>query len=347
MTDRPIGYYVHHHGSGHARRFAQLAATSGRRLVAFGQADDPEVPQLTVIASDRPTGPPDDRTAGGRLHWAPLDQPTMSRFVADVVAFVDRHRPIGVVVDVSVEVALLVRLCGVPVAVVRQLGDRSDDAHRLGYDVAAALLAPFPACVDDPGTAGEVRARTHHTGYLPRSNPRPIEELADVPGEDDVVVLAGRGGGGRLGAALQSLLATTTTRIHVVGAVDTVLVHPRLVAHGWVDDPRTLMVHRPVVVAAPGNNAVADVASMGAPLVAIAEPRPFDEQLHHADRLDTIGAAVHVRCPTGADWPATLAAARRRAPVLAALVEPGAAQRAREHLECTFAAVADGVGRPG
>ena len=58
---------------------------------------------------------------------------------AAVVRWVERHRPSLVVVDVSVEVTLLVRLLGVPVVVVAMQGDRHDRAHRTAYDAATAL----------------------------------------------------------------------------------------------------------------------------------------------------------------------------------------------------------------
>ena len=48
-------------------------------------------------------------------------------------------------VDVSAEVAWLVRLHGVPTVTVVQPGDRADDAHVAAYRSASALVAPWPA----------------------------------------------------------------------------------------------------------------------------------------------------------------------------------------------------------
>src|SRR3712207_8569721 len=52
-------------------------------------------------------------------------------------------RPDVLVVDVSVEVALLARLLGVPVVLVAQRGRRDDDPHRRAYAAAAAVAAPW------------------------------------------------------------------------------------------------------------------------------------------------------------------------------------------------------------
>jgi len=44
-------------------------------------------------------------------------------------------------VDVSVEVSVLARLMGVPVVTMVLPGSRSDQPHRLGYALAAMLIA--------------------------------------------------------------------------------------------------------------------------------------------------------------------------------------------------------------
>lgn len=50
-------------------------------------------------------------------------------------------RPRRMVVDVSVEVALLCRLAGVPVTVMAMPGERGDAVHGLGYDIADEIVA--------------------------------------------------------------------------------------------------------------------------------------------------------------------------------------------------------------
>ena len=65
--------------------------------------------------------------------------------MATLASWIARERPAAVVVDVSVEVALLARLCGTPVVVVALPGERTDRTHRAAYDLADALLAPWPA----------------------------------------------------------------------------------------------------------------------------------------------------------------------------------------------------------
>ena len=72
-------------------------------------------------------------------------------------------------VDVSVEVALLARLCGVPFAYLRQTGERDDPPHQLAYRWAAGLLAPFPEWLEPARDAGlGPRAKTAYVGAITR-----------------------------------------------------------------------------------------------------------------------------------------------------------------------------------
>jgi hypothetical protein len=55
------------------------------------------------------------------------------------------------VVDVSVEMLLLGRLCSVTTVAMGMRGSREDGPHSVGYDVASAILAPWPADTQQPG----------------------------------------------------------------------------------------------------------------------------------------------------------------------------------------------------
>ena len=71
-------------------------------------------------------------------------------------------------VDVSVEVALLARLCGVPTVVVAMPGRRTDRAHRLAYDSADALLAPWPRGTHDSDWPREWTDKAWFVGGISR-----------------------------------------------------------------------------------------------------------------------------------------------------------------------------------
>ena len=84
------------------------------------------------------------------------------------------------VVDVSVEVAILVRLLGVPVVVMAMPGDRIDAPHDLVYQAADHILAAWPeSCTSRRGYGSTRRRRptseesVGSTGVPERRDPRP------------------------------------------------------------------------------------------------------------------------------------------------------------------------------
>ena len=148
-----IGYYIHHHGSGHLHRALAIqhaAATAIRGLSTLARPSGwrGDWLQLPDDAGQEPDLPgASDPTAGDRLHYVPARHPGLRRRMRMLSQWIDRHEPAAIVVDVSVEVALLTRLHGVPVITMAQPGVREDSAHSLGYAISAAVLAPWPAGV--------------------------------------------------------------------------------------------------------------------------------------------------------------------------------------------------------
>lgn len=295
----PIGWYAHHHGRGHLVRAALVAAHLAAPVHLMTSAavgvDDWAGP-LVGLAQDVADGP---GTAGGGpclptspvLHWAPGDLPSLRTRTHQVTGFMERVAPGLVVVDVSVEVALLARLAGVAVAWMRQHGTRDDPAHRAAYASASLILAPWPAWLDDGDPVAAAVPRQVHVGGFSRFQHRRIEpeqarhDLAWGPAERHVVVLLGAGGHdldpGAVRAAARATPAWHWTVLGTTGPIGAGVATP-----GWVADPFPYLVAADVVVAATGHNAVMDVAAAGTVLVTVPQPRPFDEQVYKATLLD-------------------------------------------------------------
>ena len=94
------------------------------------------------------------------------------------------------VVDVSVEVALLARLCGVPTIYMRQRGNRFDPAHSLAYACASRLLAPYPEQLEEPHTPAEWSLKTDYAGSISRYSGTPQRQIDN----QHVTVITGFGG---------------------------------------------------------------------------------------------------------------------------------------------------------
>ncbi len=294
-----IGYYVHHHGRGHQQRMESITAHLRTPVTVLsslppvpGPADWIRLP----LDADRTPG---DATAGGVLHWAPLHHAGLRSRMATIAAWIDRAAPRLVVVDVSVEVTLLCRLVGIPVVAMGMPGDRSDRAHRLGYDAATAILAPWAAEFASPGWPADWpqswQDKTFYAGGISRFDGDPAPIRRPHAGPLRVAVLWGAGGGDSPAACSfpGDVVVRTATGGHDADAVFQLL--------SWCD----------VAVAHAGQNVVAELAATRTPAVVVAQDRPHQEQLATVRRLDRAGIAVGVaKMPTPEAWPDLLARAR-------------------------------------
>ena len=294
-----IGWYVHSQGLGHLHRLRSITAHLQTPVTVLSSLPKPADWQgeWVELAEDLPLGDDRDACAGGTLHWAPRHHPGLLDRGAQVAAWVARARPTLVVVDVSVEVAVLVRTLGVPVVLAAMRGDRMDRAHRTAYDLAEALLAPWPQSLPEPWPR-EWTQKCWHVGGLSRLDDR----VADLPpGSRRVVLLWGRGGSEVSAADIRAAAGQTPGWTwDVVG----------LPGAAWVEDPWELLQAADVVVTHAGQNAVAEVAAARRPAVVVPQTRPHGEQLATAKALAAGGLAMVERTWPTQDWSARLERAR-------------------------------------
>ncbi len=307
-----IGIYVHHHGGGHAARDGAIGRALRERgaEVTFLSSLDriPEVGHVKLpLDTDLGTGPGETPP---ELHFAPLGSRGLSARMAAIADWIAAWRPDLLLVDVSVEVAMLARLCGVRVAYLRQTGERDDPPHRLAYRWAAGLLTPYEERLEPASTPGELRQKTGHVGAITR-----FDGAERPPGKGRprrALVL------GELGEELCATIADA--------------------ARGWqVLGPRPVdleLLSRCAVVVAPGGaNTVAEAAFARCGLVCLPRPRPFDEQEARGRDLERDGAAVVLPEPPEPErWPLILEEARSRRDELAGWADGGGAERAADYL---------------
>ena len=325
-----IGWYVHGHGRGHLQRLECVGAHLRTPVSAFSCLPRPAgwTGGWTDLPDDLPTGADRDVTAGGTLHWAPAHHDGLRTRMAAVAAWVAAARPALVVVDVSVEVAVLVRSMGVPVVVAAMRGDRTDRAHTTAYDLAEALLAPWPATRPEPWPSAWLD-KTWHVGALSRfDGRRPVPP----PGERRVAVLWGRGGSD-VGAAdvADAVAATPTWQWDTSGFAGEGSAAPGT-ADAW-----SLLQGADVVVTHGGQNALAEVAAARRAAVVLPQARPHDEQRANARALAGL-ALVRERWPAPSQWTGVLEAARTQdASQWTGWSDGQGAQRAAEALDALAA----------
>ena len=134
-----------------------------------------------------------DPTANGTLHWAPLHDNGLRERMRVIAEWVSAVQPEVMVVDVSVEVAMLVRLLGVPVVVMAMPGDRTDAPHDLVYRAAEHIVAPWPQELYEPPWLQEHSAKTTYVGGISRFDGRAPDPSPPDP-RVNLLVLNGAGG---------------------------------------------------------------------------------------------------------------------------------------------------------
>lgn len=312
-----IAYYVHHHGSGHLHRATSIARHLDGDVIGISSLDAPaQWPgRWTTLPGDAQgvDVTHDDVSAGDTLHWAPKHHAGLRERMASVSAELRSGSVRLLVADVSVEIALLARLHGVPVVVVAQPGHRTDRAHRTAYDLAEAIIAPWPRR-PAPDWPEAWLAKTVHVGAFSRFDGRATSSAA----RRNVLVLWGAGGLAVSESQLHAAAAASPEwHWHIAGPPAAGKAPgpppPNLRHHGWVRDPWPLLGEAGVVITHAGQNALAEVAAARRPAVVIPQPRPFDEQHATAAALDRADLGVVVPAwPEPHRWSAVLTRAQSR-----------------------------------
>ncbi|GGB65750.1 glycosyltransferase [Blastomonas aquatica] len=332
MTARPIGYYVHHHGAGHLTRARVIRDATNLPVTMLGSRIGAEGIAL-----------PDDRLDEGFdgrdhaadrpkvLHYAPLDHDGIRSRVARIAQWIEHARPALMIVDVSVEVAMLARLASVPVLNVRLSGRRDDPAHLEAFRGAQALIAPFAREIEHPTTPEWVCAKTFYAPGL--TDAAPVQSTAS----GGVLVILGEGGTSLTAQAIaEAASACPQHQWRVVGNMSAPPACPtNLVFAGWCESVGNEVANASVVVGAAGNGVVGLVMASDRPFVCIPEPRPFGEQHATASGLQLAGAAIiHPSWPDAQDWPAIIASALALDPaVRRTMYDPQAASKLARWLE--------------
>jgi hypothetical protein len=310
-----IGYYVHHVGRGHLQRACAIERQLRVAVTGFSSLARPAGWQGEWIRLPRDDGEPcREVTANDTLHWAPLAHDGLRDRMTQIANWIGRARPAAIVSDVSVEVALLARLIGVPTVVIALAGERRDPPHLLGYRLSSAIIAPWPERLAPAHWTRDWDEKTHYVGAFSSFDGRTMSPQArGVIAETDacdrtetgaaprrVLVLFGRGGveisidelhsAARSSGRYQWELAGTGGR--------------------WLQDPWPELCRSDVVVTHAGNGCLAAVAAAGRPAVIVPQPRPFGEQIATATALHAAGIArVEWSWPRSGDWEGTLDAA--------------------------------------
>ncbi len=332
-----IGWYVHHHGRGHLARLEAVRRWMTSPVTAFGSRPAPGVEPLPMDLDAPRSAACAAAGWDDGWHYAPLGVAGLRTRMTRLARWVAETDPSLVVVDVSVEVAELMRLLSVPTVVVRQHGARDDAAHRRCHADAAALLAPWPSWLEDPSTPPEVLARTIHTGgFSTIDGTVPDKQAAraqlDLDPDVPLALVVGGGDGDVRWPVADAAAATPGWRWQVLTAAPE---RVRGVPACWTGDVAPWYAAADVVIGHAGHNVVMEAAAADRPMVVVPQPRPFGEQHHKARLLEAHDVClVADGWPAAGRWPALLRRARSLDPgPRRAMVDGTGAARAAQAIE--------------
>lgn len=354
---KPIAFFVHHQGRGHANRTMAVAAefardrpvsvlTAGPHLFDGFSRDIEIVALPDMIGAAVPTARLYAEPTPQVMHCVPLGLAPMRRTMRAILDHLD-DRAVGLfVVDVSAEIALLARIASVPAVQIRMHGDRSDIGHVGAYEACVGMLAPFDARLEQADYPASLRTKTFYSGGLCTSLDR-VPDRAEAraklgldPQREIVVAVTGGGGSGTPYAPLTvaaraepDALWLTLGPTHREGH-ETDFANLREL--GWVPSVTDYLAAADIVIASAGDNTVHEVARVGGRLIVMPEWRYFAEQTRKAEALVRLGAAIQAPAWPGdlQGWRDLLARARALdGSVLHGLFAPDAAFRAAGWLE--------------
>jgi len=297
-----IAFYIHHHGSGHLMRCLQIAGSlKGYPIILMGSALEsvdtniyPNI-ELLHLPLDLPAGTEDDDLSFSNtdaFHYAPLGISGIRDRTAIMTDLFKRQYPLLLIVDVSVEVTLLARLCSIPTIVIRQHGIRTDLPHQLAYQSAELLLAPYSPdlYIGDQDLAYE---KTVFSGGFSRLQ---VPETAEKEIQGRIGILIG-GGGSSIDKnfIIQMATACPSFTFEVFGLVTNAYPLQNIHWHGRIADPLALLQSCALIIGNTGHNTVMEVAALNKRFIGIPEERPFSEQIQKAEAIANRSGVVIIQ----------------------------------------------------
>jgi hypothetical protein len=289
-----VGFYIHHHGSGHIMRAITIVKKMsnvevtflGSNLEPYKSMIPPSVKCIDLpldVAIETDINAIEDNHPSC-FHYAPLNIKGIQERNNLLTNFFLEASPLLFIVDVSAEIALFARLCGIPTILIRQTGNRLDPAHTFAYESAEVLIAPYAESMSS-GNEEVFRHKTYYSGGFSRYTGMPVL-LNEVKGT--IAVLVGSGGTSINQHFLNMLAAQCSEwAIHVLGDIlfTDFTPAPNLILHGKIGDPIDLLASASIVIGNAGHNTVMEMADLNKRFICIPEIRPFDEQTEKAALL--------------------------------------------------------------
>ena len=329
-----IGYYAHHHGSGHCRQADKLATLlpndARTQLTVFTSLDIDSyrfttIDEQQIVRLNAEDERPDDILAGrageywqpASLHYSPVGNSDIQKRSHQILDTIFQRKIDLMIIDVSVEVAMLCRAASIPYLYVRLPGIRDDAPHLGAFTGALALLAPYPKALESAQTSEWICDKTLYLDFIysQKSESYTYESFIDILTKLSVdqensdlkstnlpsikaqlidkseatipiiTVIKGYGGHKAIDEKLPELRSLLPNALIVsLGPIDDdKRCYVDISAE--VDDVTPFICHSDYLMMACGLNAVAQAYHYDTPLIVVPDDRPHNEQAVMAEAL--------------------------------------------------------------
>ena len=292
-----IGYYAHSHGIGHST-YANLFYKSAPDTTCiftdsrypFATTDD-----VVLLDNENPDGTQLDRDIylePDHLHYAPVGMSKITNRNRRILQGVLERGVRLMIIDVSVEMASLMRVSSVPYAYVRLMGKRDDLAHLGAYQGALFLLAYFPKELESANTPEWIVDKTVYLGFLTDKKNVSADGIPKVP-SNYALYMQGFGGQDDCPDLMERIARHIYPRTLVtIGPTQPTAPISNRIDYGRVTNVHPFISGCDFVLASCGMNTVTEILMHRKKYLMYPQKRPYREQFYMAKSLEAIGAGV-------------------------------------------------------
>lgn len=289
MEKSTIFYFVHAHGNGHRATFKLLypelsvffkvvAITTNQEVTSYLRSNfDVEVVELPPKYPHHYKIPEHTFSKAFEVTPYAIDPAKRAKAFSEAILF---YQPKAFYCDGVPELAIMARSMGLPVVLVHFPGDiMIDPTQVFAHELADHIVAHFPSSLEQDDY--RFASKTFYSGYLSKYSGKNSTQTENLD-NDSVTILLGYENYDSV--ILQNITNDLNTKFVIIGNKQQFDLGENCKQLGVVKDISDAIIGNRVISAA-GQNTVAELLSLQKNIILLPEPRPYNEQLVHANVL--------------------------------------------------------------
>jgi UDP-N-acetylglucosamine:LPS N-acetylglucosamine transferase len=293
MMKPTIFYFVHAHGNGHRATFNLLypalsvffgviAITTNNEITRYlNQKHDVEVLELPPKYPAGYEIPAHTFSKAFEATPYAIEPAGRAKALAEAI---ERYQPKALYCDGVPELAIMVRGMGVPVVLVHLPGNIMNDPTQVfAHELADHIVAHFPSFLEQQNYP--FTSKTYYSGYISQYAGRELKQS----NRSDVTIILGFDNYNKL--VLKNITKDQNTEFTIISNKRDYDLDKNCTLLGPVKDISEAIVGE-IVITAAGQNTIAELLSLNKRLILLPEPRPYDEQVVHANVLANQNVAL-------------------------------------------------------